>query len=675
MLFRCPRIPLCRSSSIPTSKRCLNTQARPSKRPRHESSPSSERTRSPSSYSRFSSGEHVSHSPKSPRAGTDTSSRPRWAKDTVAPPRGDPSSLPRYIRRAAANASPDPKSASKATTSTEPRFRSRNYDPSGEKSSTMRLLEPHILSGRLKKLAEVNQLDTAVAMLKNAPLAAQNTPVWNTLIWECMKAKRFKLAYDLFVDMKRRGFKPTTRTFQTMFSGLSRIEVWSAYPQQLKNARSLYDAYQRHIETVKKNNPTSSELSIDPLPAYITILGNAGQFEEIFVLYYSLVQEGPLAANKFLFTAMFRALSVNTAGLTAAQYAKNATDAKVLWGEVLKASEKPGIEIDSFVVTAAVIALSKGESSEQDLAFQLVREYFGLAASTESPVHGKMSLSSQSLAAALLLCNNSHKPAECIHFFQQVMKRPEASGGADIIDRAHGEEVLKARLAAPAPLGSAQLSVETLEWMLRQELQGANGSKVRPAISTYNLVLLACWRRVDWTSATRTFNLMTGYHCHDFMDGAVLVSPRVDKRPKGRNLLPTAETMSCMLRTALATKDCANMRQSLRIAAHFNKEASFFAENKKQLVNESTKTVKHWAFHVIKLAAAVVETVNYIAANGTRPPIEVEMAQWNKLKQAALQLLAKTPDPAADDFVPKAPSSATRERARPLTKYEMSYGV
>jgi hypothetical protein len=38
-------------------------------------------------------------------------------------------------------------------------------------------------------------------MLKNAPLDAQNTPVWNTLIWECMKAKRFKLAYQLFIDV------------------------------------------------------------------------------------------------------------------------------------------------------------------------------------------------------------------------------------------------------------------------------------------------------------------------------------------------------------------------------------------------------------------------------------------------------------------------------------------
>ncbi|KAJ7781255.1 pentatricopeptide repeat-containing protein [Mycena metata] len=656
MLLRL-RVSLCR----PSTSRCLATDARAPRRSRDDSQ------RPPSRRAPYS--EDSERGPKfaaPSRAGPSQSSRPRWSKDPAAAHGGDPSSPPRYIRRAVDNAL---KSSPKSDAPRDSRFRSRHYDPSREKSPTMRLLEPHVLSGRLKKLAEDNQLDTAVAMLKNAPLAAQSTPVWNTLIWECMKAKRFKLAYDLFIDMKRRGFSPTTRTFQTMFSGLSRIEVWSAYPQQLKNARSLYDAYQRHIEAVKKHDPTSSELSIDPLPAYITILGNAGQFDEIFVLFHSLEDEGPMAANKFIFTAMFRALSVTSAGLNSARYAKNATDARVLWGQALKAAETKGLEIDSFVVTAAAIALSKGQPAEQKLAFQLVREYFGLATSTESPAHGKIPLTAQSLAAALALCNSSRKPAECIHFFEQVMKRPPASGGSNIVDRAHGEEVLKARLALVAP-GSAHLSLETLEWMLRQEIQREDGPKIRPAITTYNLVLLTCWRGTDWNSATRTFNLMTGYHCHDFMDGAVAPSPRVDKRPIGRNLVPTAETMSCMFRTALATQNSANMRQCLRIADHFNaKVASFFNEDKK-LVSESTKSVKNWAFHMVKLASAVIETVDWVAANGNAQANE--MKRWTQLGHEARRLLAKTPDSAASDFIPQVSDEKERVQ-RPRTKYEMAF--
>jgi hypothetical protein len=65
-----------------------------------------------------------------------------------------------------------------------------------------KLLEPYVLSERLQKLCSEGKVDGAVVMLKNAPLDAQNTPVWNTLIWECMKARRFQLSYQLFVDVR-----------------------------------------------------------------------------------------------------------------------------------------------------------------------------------------------------------------------------------------------------------------------------------------------------------------------------------------------------------------------------------------------------------------------------------------------------------------------------------------
>lgn len=65
----------------------------------------------------------------------------------------------------------------------------------------MRLLEPHVLSGRLKKLADAGKVDDAVVMLKNAPLDAQNTQVWNTLIWEALKVNRYQLAYQLYTDV------------------------------------------------------------------------------------------------------------------------------------------------------------------------------------------------------------------------------------------------------------------------------------------------------------------------------------------------------------------------------------------------------------------------------------------------------------------------------------------
>ena len=76
--------------------------------------------------------------------------------------------------------------------------------PSKSPSKKIRLLEPHILSARIQKFCGEGKGDRAVWALKEAPLDAQNTPVWNTLIWECLKLSRYKLAYELFTDVSKK---------------------------------------------------------------------------------------------------------------------------------------------------------------------------------------------------------------------------------------------------------------------------------------------------------------------------------------------------------------------------------------------------------------------------------------------------------------------------------------
>lgn len=151
--------------------------------------------------------------------GRSASITPGTSRRRPQPTEGDDQPLlPRYLRRGAAQSSPTHPSASSqgrqgrggngAFTSTavppqERIFRSQHFDPTQveDPKLEMKLLEPHVLSVRLKKLCNANQIDAAVALLKSSPLDAQNTPVWNTLIWECMKAKRFKLGYQLFIDV------------------------------------------------------------------------------------------------------------------------------------------------------------------------------------------------------------------------------------------------------------------------------------------------------------------------------------------------------------------------------------------------------------------------------------------------------------------------------------------
>ena len=150
---------------------------------------------------------------------TSTPGSQRFASTRHAPrnrPEKETSLLPRYMRRQALQQDARKLLPSKAAgkekapatpvvkaVKAAPTFRSRHYDPEQETApkSEIRLLEPHILSTRLKKLSDAGKVEDAIFMLKNAPLDAQNTQVWNTMIWETLKVGRYSLAYQLFVDV------------------------------------------------------------------------------------------------------------------------------------------------------------------------------------------------------------------------------------------------------------------------------------------------------------------------------------------------------------------------------------------------------------------------------------------------------------------------------------------
>lgn len=93
------------------------------------------------------------------------------------------------------------------------KFRSKHLNSEKQvvNKDGLKLLEPHVLSQRLRKLCERGKLEDAVSLLKNSPLDAQNTPVWNTLIWEAMKAKRYKLGYSLYVDVRSHSNNPNIK--------------------------------------------------------------------------------------------------------------------------------------------------------------------------------------------------------------------------------------------------------------------------------------------------------------------------------------------------------------------------------------------------------------------------------------------------------------------------------
>lgn len=436
--------------------------------------------------------------------------------------------------------------------------------------------------------------------------------------------------------MKRRGFSPTSRTYQTFFNGLARIDDWATYPKQLSNARSLYQCFQRHIDSVKRTDPDDPELTPVPLAGYIRILGNVGRYQEVFDIYYEMDQSGPMAPNKLVWTAMFQAIA-SAKNSTTETGVKVAADARLLWNQMIKASKKnPDLAPDSHTVSAALIALSEGNKIDLDLAFKIISEYYGLVAEGAVTQPGVLPLGPESLNTVLQFCNRAKHYDCALKFFQQVKRRSKETGGVGILDRQHLEEVLKADIAISGP-GLGYHALDTLEWMLRQEINRENGPKIRPSLATYNLVMQACWRSADWNSAIRTFELMTGYHGHDFMDGSVAGVPRLDVRGGGKNLLPNAEIMSSMMRVACATKNRADMRQALRIVQYLGLH-ELMSSRGPAVQHETNKTVKHRALFGKKLASAILETFDYVMEDMGKYAKPAEAAKWRQLAKQAESL-------------------------------------
>ncbi|THH02432.1 hypothetical protein EW026_g427 [Hermanssonia centrifuga] len=494
-----------------------------------------------------------------------------------------------------------------------------------------------------------------------------------------MKARKYKLAYTLYIDMKRRGLKPNLRTFVTILTGYSRIDDWDTHTKQLANVHTLFDNYKQFVEAVREQDSRSPDISRVPYILYIKILGDATLYQKMFDVFYAMDQEGPLSPDHFIYATLLHAIAdrrVLSEGSQEPVSVQNASDAKLVWKQMVKASEKLGFPIDAYALTGVLKALSGGRPTDQLLAFDIVRDYVGLSKPGETALPTKVPLNDFILQVVLGLCIVTRKYRLCMHYFQQVIDRPTKPGQERIITWRHMEQVLRAyvAIAALGSMGEANQALETLEWMLREEIKDPNsGYKIRPRLETYGLVLSACWRGADWVSATRTFELMTGYNGKDFRDGKT-GAPRMEKRSKGRNIMPNSAVLSTLARAAVASKDRANMRQCLRIIDHLQ-GAEFFVN-----VNETRKgeahpnelvtkamirgkwEVKDRIFYNLKLASAIVELTDNATPKGkSRARLEAaegegvedkgyvisanEEQQWTALKMKAKDYIKRTPAP------------------------------
>lgn len=347
-----------------------------------------------------------------------------------------------------------------------------------------------------------------------------------------------------------------------MFKGLSQITDWSNHPKQLVNAHALYRYYLEYTESIKHHDPDNiAQLSLTPLVIYISVLGTAGDIQRMFDVYFAMDQDGPRAPNKFVFTAMLRAIT-NHQERTGVMSVRDtaASDAKHLWLQIEKTMRKrPDFEIDSHLIAATIHALTRGRPADQNLALDIIAHHLGLTRPGHpDPFRLSPHLNVWTLDAALQACFAMQKFRLCVHFMHLIMDnldfdRPSARS---LVAKSHIHKLLRAHasLAALASPHESSQAIDTLEWCLKNDaIYDLPG--LRPDMRTYHLVLMTCFRTGDWEGIIKSFQLMTGIQADSFNESEGKGSFRARKRTQGRDFAPNVETMSFIMRTALQTKD------------------------------------------------------------------------------------------------------------------------
>ncbi|GJJ15628.1 hypothetical protein Clacol_009906 [Clathrus columnatus] len=514
---------------------------------------------------------------------------------------------------------------------------------------SIKLLTPVILSARITKLFQQGRLQEAINMVKYSPLDAQNAAVWATLIGFVMSEKKYKEAFRLFTEMKRRGVRPSIRTFGVLLQGYNQIEDWRNHSVQLKNVHSICDQLLRFV----KEEGQDEEVNIIPFNSLIKIYGKTGQYQKMYDIYNELDKKGPLAPDIYTFTILLNAIAnrkkldpepygyfedtsiasfdqwsdasenpqkdetTNPNDPTAVAY-KNASDARLIWKELLEVCRTP----DSYAIRAIIVILAKGRPSDQNLALNICREFLGLAPPGEKAKESLIPIHAQVLNVLLSMCNNSCRHRHTLQYVEQLL----GPRRVEVLATEHMNLALEARaVLASTEHTRASEALETLKWMIRMAViprsrvsEGGLGPQIKPSGDTYDLVALTCFYAKDWSSLLETFAIMIGCKIENFSNHSSISSIHPHSEPSG-------SFIACMLRTVL---ECGNRSDALAVIDVMQ----YFRMRLIQLFSLSNLTEKSPKDYIQanRLVGAIAATVPLIKgyAVQSRPELEASCSFW-----------------------------------------------
>ncbi|KAJ9098083.1 hypothetical protein QFC20_006031 [Naganishia adeliensis] len=192
--------------------------------------------------------------------------------------------------------------------------------------------------------AGADYLETAEEILKTAPKESVNVAVWNVLLSGFAKERKYQRMFKAFNDMKKRGIRPSSRTYAIMLDNYP--SSFDSPAKTLSRATLLYDQAQEHVQDVldkiaeakesegyelssdrpskriqpdedaEESKEEKAHLSIDaytsgnaiaPTNAYLAQMSHFSRFDEVKRVFEAMPKDGPRAPDGKTYTILFEA--------------------------------------------------------------------------------------------------------------------------------------------------------------------------------------------------------------------------------------------------------------------------------------------------------------------------------------------------------------------------------
>ncbi|SCV72306.1 BQ2448_3843 [Microbotryum intermedium] len=441
--------------------------------------------------------------------------------------------------------------------------------------------DSYLLCDQLKLLSSRDQLDKAIDLVRRTPAPACTIVVWNVLINEVLHVHGDAAkAYELWMEMKRRAFVPTTRSFATFFRGLASIAIKAkgrtGAPKTkatllssttLSRARTIHTQWVTHVAKALESDKMtlehdSDQLSVLPTNHYLTFLGHTDQVELMLETFNSLPASGPLAPNSATYSLVLGFLKA----VPSSEHFKLSIE---IFNRMLEAL--PCSQMDNRTLSIILsICRDQVRPDDQALGISIATQVFGLLPLGEThrlvdPTTPKplLRMDQTAFSSVLTLLLKMQRYNLAVEWFDQVRDHGERFG-TEVIAKEQCELVLQAWVAKRGDAGAEAL----LEWMLAQGIE--------PTMNCYALTIKACWKNVNISRAYHVLSRMTGHRLppkkatpttpsgsSSTMSTSVpSPEPRL-VRYSSKRLRPSARALTYFLHTALSTRDRAHLSEAL----------------------------------------------------------------------------------------------------------------